>query len=276
MPPRWPGTPPRACARCSCAAPAARRATIQNPAMERPEVRGGPGRVCGPRSWPSVGRDHRLRRGRDARLPRLGHARHRGQPAPGRVRERRHRRGRRAGWSRSSAATRPQVLITYDDDQQGYPHPDHLRVHDISVLAFDRAGDPSWYPELGEPWQPLKLYYTVWSRERMLGRPRGAAAPAGRVAVRREVVRAPVAGRAHHDPHRRAATTCGPAPESLRAHATQVDPNEAVLVRPVRRRAGRGLPVGGLDAGRVAASVSPPEGALEDDLFAGVRVPAGS
>jgi len=63
---------------------------------------------------------------------------------------------------------RPQVLITYGDDQQGYPHPDHLRVHDISVLAFDRAGDPSWYPELGEPWEPLKLYYTVWSRQRLL------------------------------------------------------------------------------------------------------------
>ena len=41
---------------------------------------------------------------------------------------------------------RPQVLITYGDDQQGYPHPDHLRVHDISVLAFDRAGDPTGTP----------------------------------------------------------------------------------------------------------------------------------
>ena len=41
------------------------------------------------------------------------------------------------------------MIITYNDDQQGYPHPDHLRVHDISVLAFDRAGDPAWYPEAG-------------------------------------------------------------------------------------------------------------------------------
>src|SRR5690606_15766448 len=29
------------------------------------------------------------------------------------------------------------------------------------------AGDPSWYPEAGEPWQPSKLYYTVWSRGRI-------------------------------------------------------------------------------------------------------------
>jgi mycothiol S-conjugate amidase len=64
--------------------------------------------------------------------------------------------------------TRPQVVITYGDDQSMYPHPDHLRVHDVSVLAFDRAGDPSWYPELGEPFTPLKLYYSVWSKARML------------------------------------------------------------------------------------------------------------
>ncbi len=51
---------------------------------------------------------------------------------------------------------RPQVIITYGDDQKGYPHPDHLRVHDISVLAFDRAGDPDWYPELGEPFAAVE------------------------------------------------------------------------------------------------------------------------
>jgi mycothiol S-conjugate amidase len=62
---------------------------------------------------------------------------------------------------------RPQVIITYNDDQAGYPHPDHLMVHDISLPAFDRAGDPDWRPELGEPWQPSKLYYTVWSRARI-------------------------------------------------------------------------------------------------------------
>ena len=63
---------------------------------------------------------------------------------------------------------RPQVVITYGDDQQGYPHPDHLRVHDITIPAFEKAGDPEAYPELGEPWTPLKLYYSVWSRKRMV------------------------------------------------------------------------------------------------------------
>ncbi len=62
---------------------------------------------------------------------------------------------------------RPHVIITYSDDQQGYQHPDHIRVNEVSVPAFALAGDPDAYGEHGEPWQPLKLYYTVWSRERI-------------------------------------------------------------------------------------------------------------
>lgn len=62
---------------------------------------------------------------------------------------------------------RPQVIITYGDNQEFYPHPDHLRVHDITIPAFERAGDAEWYPEAGEPFQPLKLYYSVWARSRM-------------------------------------------------------------------------------------------------------------
>ena len=70
---------------------------------------------------------------------------------------------------------RPQVIVTYSDDQRGYQHPDHVRVHDISVPAFERAGDGSWYPEGGEPWEPQKLYYTQWSRERIEARHRAFA-----------------------------------------------------------------------------------------------------
>jgi len=62
---------------------------------------------------------------------------------------------------------RPQVILTYGDDQGGYPHPDHLRVHDISVAAFDRAGQQHWFPELGDPWQPSKMYYNLWARARV-------------------------------------------------------------------------------------------------------------
>ncbi len=68
---------------------------------------------------------------------------------------------------------RPHVMTTYDESR-GYDHPDHVRVHEISRPAFDRAGDPAWYPEQltpesagtgpaaedggVEPWAPRKLY----------------------------------------------------------------------------------------------------------------------
>ncbi len=64
--------------------------------------------------------------------------------------------------------TKPQVIITYGDDQQGYPHPDHLRVHEITIVAWVAAGDPTAYPELGEPWTPSKLYYSAWARARFV------------------------------------------------------------------------------------------------------------
>lgn len=64
---------------------------------------------------------------------------------------------------------RPQVIITYGEDQSRYPHPDHLRVHDITVPAFERAGDRAWYPGAGEPWAPAKLYYSHgFSRRRLI------------------------------------------------------------------------------------------------------------
>jgi N-acetyl-1-D-myo-inositol-2-amino-2-deoxy-alpha-D-glucopyranoside deacetylase len=55
---------------------------------------------------------------------------------------------------------RPQVVVTYDENG-GYGHPDHIQAHRVTVRAFDAAGDPSYHPEAGEPWQAAKLYYTA-------------------------------------------------------------------------------------------------------------------
>jgi len=57
---------------------------------------------------------------------------------------------------------KPDVMTTYNEFG-GYGHPDHIRTHDVGVRAFERAGDPAWYPEqldgTGlEPWAPSKLY----------------------------------------------------------------------------------------------------------------------
>jgi len=54
---------------------------------------------------------------------------------------------------------RPHVVVTYDENG-GYPHPDHIKTHVISMAAFDAAADPDRFPEAGDPWQPLKLYYS--------------------------------------------------------------------------------------------------------------------
>lgn len=53
---------------------------------------------------------------------------------------------------------RPHVVTTYDE-RGGYPHPDHIMCHKITVAAFDAAPDPDAYRDAGEPWQPAKLYY---------------------------------------------------------------------------------------------------------------------
>ena len=63
---------------------------------------------------------------------------------------------------------RPHVMITYDE-HGGYPHPDHIRCHEVSVAAFDQAGDPDAFPGTGEPWTVDKLYYTHgFIRDRMV------------------------------------------------------------------------------------------------------------
>lgn len=54
---------------------------------------------------------------------------------------------------------RPHVLITYDENG-GYPHPDHLKVHSSSMAAYEAAADPTRYPDAGEPWAIAKVYYT--------------------------------------------------------------------------------------------------------------------
>lgn len=63
--------------------------------------------------------------------------------------------------------TRPQVVVTYPDEQQGYPHPDHLRVHEITQPAIDHAADSTWETEAGDVWQVAKVYYSVWAKKRI-------------------------------------------------------------------------------------------------------------
>lgn len=138
---------------------------ILNPAMDRPEVRADLDAVRRAeldRAAQVIGYDEVVLLGyRDSGMPDSEHNAHPDNFANASLDE---AVGRLVEVIRRE---RPQVIITYGDDQRGYPHPDHLRVHDISLPAFDAAGDPGAFPGLGEPWTPQKLYYVVWSRARI-------------------------------------------------------------------------------------------------------------
>ena len=61
---------------------------------------------------------------------------------------------------------RPQVILGYDN-HEWYPHPDHLRVHALSVPLFEAASDPSRFPSAGEPWEVTNLFAPIWSLRRV-------------------------------------------------------------------------------------------------------------
>lgn len=168
--------------------------------------------------------------------------------------------------------TRPQVVLTYNEDQSAYPHPDHLRVHEISVAAFDAAGDPSAFPGSGEPFQPLKLYYTIWSQQRMMAVHHkllelGLESPFDEERLARfgqeERVTTRIDVGEYEDVRRRA----------LLAHATQIDPASPFWF---------GLPpevareIHPWEEWRLAKSHLAPEPGEEDDLFFGVHEALGS
>jgi mycothiol S-conjugate amidase len=165
---------------------------------------------------------------------------------------------------------RPQVIVTYAEDREFYPHPDHIRVHEVSVPAFEAAGDDEQYPEAGAPWQPSKLYYTGWSRRRVLALheaflARGEESPYAQWFDR---------GFPDHDDrftttidvsdhlHRRRA--------ALLAHRTQVDPDGFWMRLPddVIRRV---FPWEEYVRARSLVDVETPPGEPESDLFAGLR-----
>jgi mycothiol S-conjugate amidase len=165
---------------------------------------------------------------------------------------------------------RPHVVTTYDEEG-GYPHPDHVMCHRVSVVAFDAAGDPDSFPHLGEPWQPLKLYYQL-----SFTRPRVLALHEAMLAAGLESPYAEWIGswdeNDRRDKSHRVTTRvpCGDffevRDDALRAHATQVDPDGFWFRVPlaIQRSA---WPTEDYELARSLVDSKLPE----DDLFAGVR-----
>lgn len=56
--------------------------------------------------------------------------------------------------------TKPDVVVTHDETG-GYYHPDHIQCWKIVTPAFTAAADPEQYPEMGEPHQAQRLYYSA-------------------------------------------------------------------------------------------------------------------
>ncbi len=168
---------------------------------------------------------------------------------------------------------RPHVMTTYDESG-GYPHPDHVRCHEVSVAGFEAAADPDRYPELGEPWQVSKLYYHrshTFARmnaihEAMLAR--GLESPYTEWLEKWE-----------RKPEEEARVTtfvpCGDwfarRDAALIAHATQIDPTGRWFAVPIELQV-QAWPTEDYELVRSSVDTD----VSEDDLFAGVREPARS
>ncbi len=59
---------------------------------------------------------------------------------------------------------KPDAVLTFDPIG-GYRHPDHIHIHQATVLAFQKAGDASFHPEAGLAFQPRALYFQVFPRQ---------------------------------------------------------------------------------------------------------------
>ena len=138
-------------------------------------------------------------------------------------------------------------------------------MHDITLPAFEAAADPDSYPDAGEPWRPLKLYYTAWSRARIVALHErflalGLESPFGRWLERpdqdyRLTTKVDVAA---YDGVRR---------QALLAHATQIDPTSPFWFGLPEEATRDAYPYDDYILARSLVETSLPE----DDLFAGVR-----
>jgi mycothiol S-conjugate amidase len=171
---------------------------------------------------------------------------------------------------------RPHVILTYDENG-GYPHPDHIKTHQVAVEAFEAAADPDRYPEAGgQPWQPLKLYYFVTFHQEKYAAlhaellRRGLESPYSKIFEEWEER---ARKRLERGDRPLEITTRVPAAdyfairdEALLAHATQIDPNSSWFACPrdVERTA---WPTEDYHLARSLADTELPE----DDLFAGIR-----
>jgi mycothiol S-conjugate amidase len=165
---------------------------------------------------------------------------------------------------------RPHVMTTYDENG-GYPHPDHIRCHQVSVAAFEAAGQPDKWTDAGRPWAVQKLYYNHgFLRQRMQllqdeFSKHGKHGPFEKWLKHwdpaHDVFAQRVTTRVHCAEYFRQRD------DALRAHATQIDPNGDFFAAPIEWQQ-RLWPTEEFELARSRV----PAGVPETDLFAGVEV----
>ncbi|MGB9226023.1 mycothiol conjugate amidase Mca [Mycobacterium sp.] len=131
---------------------------------------------------------------------------------------------------------RPHVMVTYDENG-GYPHPDHIRCHQVSVAAYEAAGDYCRFPGAGEPWAVSKLYYVHgFLRQRMQvlqdefarhGKPGPFEKWLNLWDPKHDVFADRVTT------HVECSAYFGQRDDALKAHATQIDPNSEFFAAPM-------------------------------------------
>ncbi|ANZ36350.1 mycothiol conjugate amidase Mca [Lentzea guizhouensis] len=165
---------------------------------------------------------------------------------------------------------RPHVIVTYDENG-GYPHPDHIRTHEISMAAIDAAADPSFDPSLGKPWETQKVYYSHgFSRAKLMAfhealEARGLESPYTEWLANWDANRPDVMDRVT------TRVECSKyfdvRDEALKAHATQIDPTSRWFAIPMDIQV-EVWPTEEYELVRSLVDSTLPE----DDLFAGVKV----
>ena len=165
---------------------------------------------------------------------------------------------------------RPHVVVTYDENG-GYPHPDHIRTHEISMAALDAAADASYKPELGEAWETQKVYYGHgFSRAKILAfheamEARGMESPYAEWLANWNSDRPDVMERV--TTRVECADYFDVRDEALKAHATQIDPTSRWFAIPMDMQ--REIwPTEEYELVRSQVDSTLPE----TDLFAGVKV----
>jgi mycothiol S-conjugate amidase len=165
---------------------------------------------------------------------------------------------------------RPHVVVTYDENG-GYPHPDHIRTHEVSMAALDAAADPDFEPSLGKPWETQKVYYSHgFSRAKLSAfheamEARGLESPYTEWLANWDANRPDVMERVTTQVE--CADYFDVRDEALKAHATQIDPTSRWFAIPqdLQREV---WPTEEYELVRSLVDSTLPE----NDLFAGVKV----